>query len=246
MVINDDTPSDPTPTTPTLAAGRVLVVGVGGLGAPAAMQLAAVGVGTLGLMDGDRVELSNLQRQIVYRSDDLGRPKASAAAERLAALHPRTTVLARDARLTASNLPQIFPDFDFVIDSTDNVESKFLVNDGAVAHRIPYAHAGVIGFRGQTFTIIPHRSACLRCIFPSLPEDRDLPTCETAGILGAVAGAIGLMQAAEAIKYLLRVGDLLTNRLLTYDGWGQTWRDVAIQPNPRCPACGSGTNHGVA
>ncbi len=220
-----------------LAQARVLIVGIGGLGAPAAMHLAAVGVGTIALMDGDLLEVSNLQRQIIYRTTDLGRPKAVIAAERIGALHPRTRLQPLHERLTASNLPQLFPQFDFIIDGTDQTESKFLINDGAITHGIPYSHAGVVGLCGQTFTILPQRSACLRCLFPSPPDGDDLPTCQTAGVLGALTGVIGLIQAGEAVKHLSGEGDLLVNRLLTGDVRRQRWRHARIFPNPKCPVC---------
>lgn len=220
-----------------LERARVLIVGVGGLGTPAAMQLAAAGIGRLGLMDADLVEISNLQRQILYRVADLARPKVVVAAERVAACHPRTRVHALPERLTVANLPQLFPQFDFIIDGTDHVETKFLINDGAIAYGVPYSHAGVVGFHGQTFTVLPQRSACLRCVFPTPPQQDDLPTCQTAGVLGALVGVIGLIQAAEAVKYLLGVGDLLSNRMLTGDAWRQRWRHVPIAPNRRCPVC---------
>jgi adenylyltransferase/sulfurtransferase len=220
-----------------LEQARVLVVGVGGLGAPAAMQLAAAGVGMIALMDGDRLESSNLQRQVIYRTADLGRPKAIAAAERIGARFPQPRLDALTEHLTASNLSRLFARFDFVIDGTDQVESKFLINDGAVLHNVPYSHAGVVGFSGQTFTILPQRTACLRCLFPSTPDQDDLPTCQTAGVLGPLAGTIGLVQAAEAVKYLSGSGDLLTNRLLSGDAWLQRWRHAPISPSPRCPVC---------
>lgn len=220
-----------------LEQARVLVVGVGGLGAPAAMELATAGVGTIALMDGDLVESSNLQRQIIYRTRDVGRPKPVVAAERLATRYPRLRLLPLTEHLTVSNLSHLFAQYDFVIDGTDQVASKFLINDGAVANRVPYSHAGVVAFHGQTFTVLPQQTACLRCLFPTPPEQDELPTCQTAGVLGALAGTIGLIQAAEALKYLTGIGDLLTNRLLSCDVRQQRWRHVPIAPNPRCPVC---------
>jgi molybdopterin/thiamine biosynthesis adenylyltransferase len=217
---------------------RVLIVGVGGLGAPAALQLAACGVGTIGLLDCDAVEISNLQRQIIYRTIDIGQRKVDAASRRLQPTCPETALRTFDIRLTAENLPSIFRDFDFVIDGTDTVESKFLVNDGAIALGIPFSHAGILGFRGQTLTVIPRRSACLRCLFPLPPSPDEIPTCQSAGIIGALAGSIGLIQAGEALKFLLNEGELLTNRLLTYDAARQRWRTVELSVDPQCPACG--------
>jgi molybdopterin/thiamine biosynthesis adenylyltransferase len=222
---------------PNLEKARVLIVGVGGLGAPAAMQLAAAGVGAIWLIDGDRVEVSNLQRQVIYRTEDLGQPKAAVAARRIAAAYPHVEVEPFNEQLTAANLPRLFLQSDFVIDATDQVDAKFLINDGAVEYKVPYSHAGVVAFRGQTFTILPERTACLRCIFPSPPNPDDQATCQTAGILGAFAGTIGLIQASEAVKHLMGFGGLLTNRLLTGDAWRQRWRHIRISPSPRCPVC---------
>jgi molybdopterin-synthase adenylyltransferase len=221
-----------------LQHGRVLVVGVGGLGSPAALHLAAVGVGTLGLLDGDAVELSNLHRQILYRTPDIGRRKVAAAAQRIAALSSAVTVRCFDTQLAEHNLRDIFHDFDFVIDGTDRIETKYLVNDGAIRCGIPFSHAGVVGFQGQTLTVLPGRSACLRCLFPSPPPEGEIATCQEVGVIGALAGTIGLVQAMEAVKYLLGDGTLLTDRLLTCDALTMRWRSVQLARNPGCPLCG--------
>ena len=221
-----------------LARGRVLIVGVGGLGAPAALQLAAAGIGTLGLVDSDTVDVSNLHRQIIYRTADLGRPKVVAAAERLAASYPTVAVRSFAQRLTADHAANLFGDFDFVIDATDGIASKYLVNDAAVLSRVPFSHAGVLAFHGQTMTVLPGRSACLRCLFPTPPTPDELPTCQEAGIIGSVAGTIGVLQATDALKYLLGVGELLTDRLLTYDAAAARWRTVVLRRRRDCPLCG--------
>jgi len=221
-----------------LAHARVLLVGVGGLGTPAALELAAAGVGTLGLMDGDAVELSNLQRQILYRTADVGRRKVVAAAERLIARYPAVHVETFDERLRPGNLAALFRRFDFVIDATDGIGSKYLVNDGAVIVGVPYSHAGVVAFQGQTMTVIPRRSACLRCLFPLPPVAGEVPTCQEAGIAAPLPGSLGALQAAEAIKCLLGVGALLTNRLVTYDALQGRWRTVTVRHSPDCPVCG--------
>jgi molybdopterin/thiamine biosynthesis adenylyltransferase len=221
-----------------LRAGRVLVVGVGGLGCPAASVLATVGVGTIGLIDPDRVELSNLHRQLLHGAADLGRPKVDSARAKLAALNPSVTVRAYDASLCADNLAEVFADFDFVIDGTDNVAAKFLINDGAVLTGTPFSHAGLLGFRGQTLTVLPRRSTCYRCLFPVPPPPGEVPTCQEAGVIGAVGGALGSIQAGEAIKFILGEGEPLTDRLLTFDGLTMRWRGVRLQRNPRCPVCG--------
>jgi len=222
----------------TLHQRSVLVVGVGGLGAPAALALAAAGIGTLGVADGDRVELSNLNRQILFRTDHIGASKVGIAAERLQRSYPRLTIRTFDQRLSSQDAAQVFAAFDFVIDATDGVESKYLVNDAAVRCGVAFSHAGVLGFQGQTLTVVPGRSACLRCLFPVPPSADDLPTCQEAGILGGVAGTIGTLQAAEAVKYLLGVGRLLTDQVLTYDARGATWRTVPVRRRLACPLCG--------
>jgi molybdopterin-synthase adenylyltransferase len=221
-----------------LRCGRVLVVGVGGLGCPAALSLAAARVGVLGLIDCDAVDLSNLHRQIIYRTTDLGRRKVAVAAERIARRYSGVALQVFDQRLSADNVADIFRQFDFVIDGTDEMASKYLVNDGAVVHRIAFSHAGVLGFQGQTMTVLPGRSACVRCLFPLPPPTGDLPTCQEVGVIGAVAGSIGVVQATEAVKYLLGIDTLLTNRLLTYDALSARWRVVPLSRRGACPVCG--------
>jgi molybdopterin/thiamine biosynthesis adenylyltransferase len=223
-----------------LAQKRVLIVGVGGLGTPAALRLAAAGVGTLGLIDGDAVELSNLHRQIIYRTTDIGRSKVAAAAARLKTVYPTVNVApAAQQRLTADNVATIFAAFDFVIDATDGIDSKYLVNDAAVLCGVPFSHAGVLAFHGQLMTVVPRHSACLRCVFPSPPAPDDMPTCQEAGILGSVAGTIGTLQATEALKFLLGVGRCLTDRLLTYDALATRWRTIGLARRSDCPLCGA-------
>ena len=221
-----------------LARSRVLIVGAGALGSPAALQLAAAGVGTLILIDPDVVEVSNLHRQILHRTTDLGVTKVTSAAACLQKAQPALTVETHPLALDAQNLPRLFGDVDFVIDATDGVAAKFLVNDGAVLTGRPYSHAGVLGFRGQTMTVIPRRTACYRCLFPTPPAPDDAPTCQEAGIVGGVAGVIGSIQAGEAIKYLLGQDGLLADRLLTYDALARRWREVGLRRNPCCPLCG--------
>jgi molybdopterin/thiamine biosynthesis adenylyltransferase len=220
-----------------LAAARVLVVGAGGLGTPAAAHLAAAGVGTIGLVDFDVVDPSNLHRQVLYTAADHGRAKVEALGARLVALHPQGTVETVPARLGPDNAPGLLARFDFVIDGTDALATKFLVNDAAVATGTPYSHAGVLGFLGQTMTVLPRRSTCYRCLFGAPPPAGEVPSCQEAGILGPVAGVIGTIQAAEAIRYLLGADVLLADRLLTYDALRSRWRTVQLRPNPRCAAC---------
>jgi molybdopterin/thiamine biosynthesis adenylyltransferase len=225
-----------------LRRARILIVGVGGLGSPAALQLASAGVGTLGLIDFDAVEISNLHRQIIYRTPDLGRPKAAVEAERLTTTYPHVSVESFQDRLSPANLSQIFSRFDFIIDGTDRIAAKYLVNDGAVLCGVPYSHAGVSGFYGQTMTVMPRRSACFRCLFPVPPREGEVPSCQDAGIIGALAGSIGLLQALEALKYILRIGTLLTNRLIIFDARVWQWRTVQLSPDRQCPLCGEQPN----
>jgi molybdopterin-synthase adenylyltransferase len=220
-----------------LADSRVLIVGVGALGCPAALHLAAAGIGTLVLIDPDRVELSNLHRQILHRTSGIGTRKVASAAARIGARFPEVRVETHATALSPDNLPRLFGAADFIVDATDGIGAKFLINDGAVRLRRPFSHAGVLGFLGQTMTVLPGRSACCRCLFPEPPPAGEIPSCQEAGVVGGIGGLIGALQAAEAIKYLTGDGDLLTDRLLTYDGLSGRWRHVQLTRNPRCPVC---------
>jgi adenylyltransferase/sulfurtransferase len=233
--------SQPAASQPTardrLAAAGVLVIGAGGLGAPAAAHLAVAGVGRIGIIDPDRVELSNLHRQLLHRTGDVGRPKVFSARDRLRAVNPDATVEAIQDRLDTRNAERLFGRYHFVIDGSDNLPTKFLTNDAAVAQGTPYSHGGVLGFLGQTMTVVPGHSACYRCLFTAPPPPGEIPSCQEAGILGPVAGLVGIMQAAQAVAFLLGGGGLLLDRLLTYDGIRGLWRTVQVRANPRCPAC---------
>jgi molybdopterin-synthase adenylyltransferase len=223
--------------SPHLRGGRVLIVGVGGLGSPAALALAQAGVGTIGLIDPDVVELSNLQRQILHHTRDIGRPKVLSAQAKLLRINPTLTVIPHHDRLTVKNLSELFQLYDFIIDATDGVASKFLINDGAVLLAKPFSYGGIVQFSGQTLTVLPKRTACLRCLFPTIPSADDIPTCQEAGIIGSLAGSLGFVQAMEAVKYLSGEDGLLTDRLLTYDAGISRWRTIAVRQNPRCPLC---------
>jgi adenylyltransferase/sulfurtransferase len=220
-----------------LAAASVLVIGAGGLGAPAAAHLAVAGVGRIGIIDPDRVELSNLHRQLLHRTVDVGRPKVFSARARLRTVNPDATVEAIQDRLDTHNAERLFARHDFVIDGSDNLATKFLTNDVAVAQGTPYSHGGVLGFLGQTMTVVPGLSACYRCLFTAPPPPGEIPSCQEAGILGPVAGTIGITQAAQAVAFLLGGDGLLLDRLLTYDGVRALWRTVRVRANPRCAAC---------
>jgi molybdopterin/thiamine biosynthesis adenylyltransferase len=221
-----------------LLAGSVLVIGAGGLGSPALFYLAAAGVGRIGIADSDSVELSNLQRQIIHTTPRLGMLKAASAQATLEALNPDVRVESHPLRVAADNIAALVTAYDFVIDATDNFEAKFLINDACVAAGRSYSHGGILRFSGQTMTVVPGKSPCYRCIFPETPADDVATACSKAGVLGVLPGIIGTLQATEAIKYLLGVGDLLSGRLLTYDAAALRFREIPLQRNPNCPVCG--------
>ncbi len=221
-----------------LKAARVLVVGAGGLGSPALLYLAAAGVGTLGVCDGDAVDPTNLQRQVIHGTQDVGRPKVDSAAEALRRLNPEVSVRRHPGRLTAASAPEVLAGYDVVVDGTDTFPSKFLVNDACVAAGVPYVFSGILGFEGQILTVVPGSGPCYRCFFREPPPPGSVPTCAQAGILGPVAGVMGSLQALEVLKLLLGIGDPLAGRLLLFDGLGLSFRELRIHRDPRCPACG--------
>lgn len=221
-----------------LMDGRVLIIGVGGLGSPAALYLAAAGVGTVGIADADCVDFSNLQRQVIHFTGDVGRAKVDSAREKMEAINPDITVNAYRERVSAANIREIIGGYDFVIDGTDNFASKFLINDACVLAGKPFSHGGVLQFMGQTMTVKPGESTCYRCVFNSAPPKDSVPGCAGSGVLGVLPGVIGAIQATEAIKYLLGVGDLLTGRMLIYDSQEMFFRNVPLRRNPHCPVCG--------
>lgn len=222
-----------------LLAGKVLLVGAGGLGCPAGLYLSAAGVGTLGLMDGDVVDLSNLQRQVAHHTADVGKPKVESAAEKFRAINPDITVRTYRERLTAENSLGILRDYDFVIDGTDSFASKFLVADACHFASKPYSHAGILRFDGQLMTVLPGLTACYRCVFAAPPPAGAVPSCSQAGVLGVLAGVVGTLQATEAIKFLLGQGELLTNKLLVYEGLRANFRRLSVKRNANCPLCGA-------
>lgn len=222
---------------PRLAAARIVVVGVGALGCPAARTLAAAGVGEIVLVDPDRVELSNLHRQPLHSTGTIGELKVASAAAALRREFAAATIEAHPVRLEAHNLAALFTAADFVIDATDGAAAKFLINDGAVRHGIPFSHAGILGFLGQTMTIVPGRTACYRCLFPEPPSEEEVVSCRDAGVVGPLAGVIGGIQAGEAIKHLTGEGEPLHDLLLTIDARTGRWRPVRLARNPRCPVC---------
>lgn len=217
--------------------GKVLVVGAGGLGAPVALYLAAAGVGTIGIVDGDVVDLSNLQRQVIHFTKDVGIAKVESAKEKIQAINPNVKVNTYKQFLMADNAIDIIKDYDFVVDGTDNFPVKFLINDACVMAGKPFSHGGILRFEGQTFTHLPG-TACYRCLFKAPPPAGSVPTCSQAGVLGAIAGMLGTIQAAETLKYLTGVGELLTNKLLTFNAKTMDFRKINTRQHAKCPICG--------
>jgi molybdopterin/thiamine biosynthesis adenylyltransferase len=222
-----------------LLESRALIIGAGGLGSPAALYLAAAGVGTIGIADPDTVSLSNLQRQIIHTTEDAGKAKVQSAQEKIRALNPDVTVVPYLQRIDAGSIADIIENYDFIIDGTDNFSAKFLINDACVLRRKPFCHAGIIRFQGQIMTYIPGESPCYRCVFHSPPPEGAVPACQQAGVLGATAGVIGTLQATEALKFLLGMEGLLKGQLLCYNALTMEFRKTPLSRNPDCPVCGT-------
>lgn len=222
-----------------ILSSKVLIIGAGGLGAPVALYLAAAGVGTLSIADGDKVELSNLQRQIIYYTKDISSPKVISAAEKITALNPDVNVTTIQEHVFAHNIRDIIRGHDFIIDGTDNFAAKFLINDACIIESIPFSHGGVHHFTGQTMTILPGKSACYRCVFSAPPPKNAVPSCSQAGVLGAIAGMLGTIQAAEALKFLTGVGSPLFDKLLTFDALDMQFRNVKLHKRADCAVCGN-------
>jgi adenylyltransferase/sulfurtransferase len=220
-----------------LLAGRALVVGLGGLGSPASYYLTAAGVGTIGLVDGDVVDLSNLQRQILYATDDIGKPKVERAAARLRALNPDLSFLARRERVTPENAAALVEGFDVAIDALDNFEGRYALNEACVKAGIPLCHAAIYRLDGQATTILPGKTPCYRCLYPEPPPAGLMPTCRDAGLLGVVPAVMALIQATEAIKLLAGFGNLLAGQVLSYNAMDMHFQKVAVRRDPNCPVC---------
>jgi molybdopterin/thiamine biosynthesis adenylyltransferase len=219
-----------------LLSSRVLVVGAGGLGSPALFYLACAGVGTVGIVDADRVELSNLQRQILHTLQDLDGLKTRSAKDKLNRLNPDIDINLYSIPLTQENGSDLINQYEFVIEATDNFETKFLVNDICVRSGIPFCHAGILGMFGQMLTVVPGKGACFRCVFDEIPEKAQMPTTAEAGVFGAVPGVLGAIQATEAVKFLIGAGKLLIGRMLTYDALSLMFREIKLPP-PSCKVC---------
>lgn len=222
-----------------IAQAKVLVVGAGGLRSPCAFYLAAAGVGTLGIVDFDKVELNNLQRQILHVTKDIGRPKVESAKERITQLNPDVKVVTHSERLTSQNTLPLVRQYDILVDGSDNFPTRYLMNDAAVLSNKPLVHGGIFRFDGQLFTIVPRKGPCYRCLFAEPPPPGLVPSCQEAGILGAVAGTIGVMQATEVLKLILGIGELLTDWLLVFNALRNGFREVKIRKDPDCPVCGT-------
>ena len=222
-----------------LLNSSVLIIGAGGLGAPVAMYLAAAGVGTIGIADADDVDLSNLQRQVIHTTADIGKPKVESAKETMEAINPDVKVVTYHEFITSENILDIIKDYDFIIDGTDNFPAKFLINDACVMAKKPFSHAGIIRFKGQLMPYVPGQGPCYRCVFRDPPPKDAVPTCKQAGVIGAMGGVIGSLQAMEAVKYIIGQGELLTGYLLTYDALKMEFRKVKLpHDTSTCPGCG--------
>jgi molybdopterin-synthase adenylyltransferase len=215
----------------------VLVVGAGGLGSPAAFYLAAAGVGTIGIVDNDVVDTSNLQRQILHTTADIGRKKVESARETLLALNPNLTIIPHEVRLNAGNILHLLKDYDVVAEGSDNFPTKFLVNDACVMTGTPLSMAGIFRFSGQMLTVIPRQGPCYRCLIPQPPPPGAIPSCQEAGVLGAMAGVVGVIQATEVLKVILGKGEVLSGRLLLFEALQMRFEPIEVKRNPECPVC---------
>jgi molybdopterin/thiamine biosynthesis adenylyltransferase len=221
-----------------LLDAKVLLLGAGGLGSPAALYLAAAGIGTLGMVDPDTVDASNLQRQVIHSTARVGKPKVDSAEETLKGLNPDVKVVKFQERLTSENIDRIFDGFDVIVDGCDNFPTRYLVNDASVMKRKPVVHGSIFRFEGQVTTFVPYEGPCYRCLYPQPPPPHLAPSCQEAGVLGVLPGLIGVIQATEAIKLVLKKGNALVGRLLTYDSLGMKFRELKLRRDKDCPMCG--------
>jgi molybdopterin/thiamine biosynthesis adenylyltransferase/rhodanese-related sulfurtransferase len=220
-----------------LLSSKVLLIGAGGLGSPAALYLAAAGVGTIGIVDFDVVDASNLQRQVLHTTDRVGTKKVDSARKTLTALNPDVTVVPHEEMLVADNVDRIIAGYDVVLDGTDTFETRYILNDAAIVAGIPVVHASVFRFEGQLTTFIPYQGPCYRCLYPTPPPPELAPGCSVAGVLGVVPGIMGLLQANEVLKVLLAIGDTLAGRLLLFDALDTSFTELRLRRDPECPVC---------
>ncbi len=223
-----------------LVDSRVLLVGAGGLGSPVALYLAAAGVGTIGIVDFDVVDLSNLQRQVLHTTDRVGKAKVESARAAIAALNPSVRVVGHEAMLGPGNVDELIAGYEVIVDGTDSFETRYALNDAAVRLGIPVVHASVYRFEGQLTVFDPAGGPCYRCLYPSPPPPELAPPCSVAGVLGVVPGIMGMLQANETLKLLLGIGDPLVGRLLLFDALETTFEELALRRDPACPTCGDG------
>ncbi len=221
-----------------LKAARVLMIGTGGLGSPLGLYLAAAGIGTLGLVDFDVVDESNLQRQIIHGTKDVGRPKIASAKDRLNDINPNVRIEAFETMLTSENALELFADFDVIVDGTDNFQTRYLVNDASVLTGKPNVYGSIFRFEGQATVFDAKRGACYRCLYPEPPPPGLVPSCAEGGVLGVLPGIVGTIQANETIKVILGAEGILLNRLLLFDAWKMRFRELKLKKNPDCPICG--------
>jgi adenylyltransferase/sulfurtransferase len=222
-----------------LKAARVLMIGTGGLGSPLGLYLAAAGIGTIGLVDFDVVDESNLQRQIIHGTKDVGRPKIASAQERLNDINPNVKIEAHETRLTSENALELFEDFDVIVDGTDNFPTRYLVNDASVLTGKPNVYGSIFRFEGQASVFWAEKGACYRCLYPEPPPPGLVPSCAEGGVLGVLPGIVGTIQANEVIKVILGAEGILLNRLLLFDAWKMRFRELKLKKNPDCPICGT-------
>jgi molybdopterin/thiamine biosynthesis adenylyltransferase/rhodanese-related sulfurtransferase len=223
-----------------LLDARVLLIGAGGLGSPAALYLAAAGIGTMGIVDDDVVDESNLQRQVLHTADRVGMPKTESAQMTLSALNPDVSVVRHAERLDAANVDWLVAEYDVIVDGTDNFETRYLLNDVSVALRKPVVHGSIYRWDGQVTTFVPFAGPCYRCLYPTQPPEELAPACAVAGVLGVLPGIIGLLQANETVKLVLGVGETLAGRMLLFDALTTSFDEIRLWRDPACPACGDG------
>jgi molybdopterin/thiamine biosynthesis adenylyltransferase/rhodanese-related sulfurtransferase len=225
-----------------LLKSKVLCLGAGGLGSPAGYYLAAAGVGTLGMIDDDVVDASNLQRQILHATDRIGMPKVESAAKTLTGLNPDVKVVPYKARLSSENVMDILKDYDVIVDGVDNFPTRYLLNDAALKLGKPVVHASIYRFEGQMTSFIPGQGPCYRCLYPAPPPPDMAPSCQEAGVLGVLPGVVGVLQATEAVKLILGIGKPLAGRLLMFDALATKFRELKLRRDPTCPTCGDGVD----